>query len=80
MCSWIPYFYLVRIVGQLGGYGPVVSSDLEGASFGRWTMRYRQSARVVSSFQLSPRSTRTMEAKVKAMTPTADSTSPRWLQ
>src|ERR1700739_1063532 len=35
---------------------------------------------VVSSFQLSPRSTRTMEARVKAMTPTADSTSPRWLQ
>ena len=26
---------VVRIVGQLGGYGPVVSSDLEGASFGR---------------------------------------------
>ena len=35
MCSWIPYFYLWWIVGQLGGYGPVVSSDLEGASFGR---------------------------------------------
>ena len=44
MCSWIPYFYLWWIVGQLDGYGPVVSSDLEGASFGRWTMRYRQSA------------------------------------
>ncbi len=26
---------VVRIVGQLGGYGPVVSSDLEGASFGQ---------------------------------------------
>jgi hypothetical protein len=26
---------VVRIVGQLGGYGPVVSSDLQGASFGR---------------------------------------------
>ncbi len=26
---------VVRIVGQLGGYGPVVSSDLEGADFGR---------------------------------------------
>jgi hypothetical protein len=26
---------VVRIVGQLGGYGPVVNSDLEGASFGR---------------------------------------------
>jgi len=26
---------VVRIVGQLGGYGPVVSSDLEGTSFGR---------------------------------------------
>jgi hypothetical protein len=26
---------VVRIVGQLGGYGPVVSSELEGASFGR---------------------------------------------
>jgi hypothetical protein len=26
---------VVRIVGQLGGYGPVVSSDLEGASFGK---------------------------------------------
>ena len=25
---------VVRIVGQLGGYGPVVSSELEGASFG----------------------------------------------
>src|ERR1700722_12607252 len=44
MCSWIPYFYRWWIVGQLGGYGPVVSSDLEGASFGRWTMRYRQTA------------------------------------
>src|SRR5271156_5731381 len=44
MCSWIPYSYLWWIVGQLGGYGPVVSSDLEGASFGRWTMRYRSTA------------------------------------
>jgi hypothetical protein len=26
---------VVRIVGQLGGYGPVVHSDLEGISFGR---------------------------------------------
>jgi len=26
---------VVRIVGQLGGYGPVVNSDLEGTSFGR---------------------------------------------
>jgi hypothetical protein len=26
---------VVRIVGQLGGYGPVVHSDLEGTSFGR---------------------------------------------
>jgi hypothetical protein len=26
---------VVRIVGQLGGYGPVVSSDLEGTSFAR---------------------------------------------
>ena len=26
---------VVRIVGQLGGYGPVVNSDLEGASFGK---------------------------------------------
>jgi hypothetical protein len=26
---------VVRIVGQLGGYGPVVSSDLEGTSFGQ---------------------------------------------
>jgi len=26
---------VVRIVGQLGGYGPVVSSDLEGVSFGK---------------------------------------------
>jgi hypothetical protein len=26
---------VVRIVGQLGGYGPVVSSDLEGTSFGK---------------------------------------------
>jgi len=26
---------VVRIFGQLGGYGPVVSSELEGASFGR---------------------------------------------
>jgi len=26
---------VVRIVGQLGGYGPVVSSELEGNSFGR---------------------------------------------
>jgi hypothetical protein len=25
---------VVRIIGQLGGYGPVVSSDLEGTSFG----------------------------------------------
>ena len=25
----------VRIVGQLGGYGPVVSSELEGGSFGK---------------------------------------------
>ena len=24
---------VVRIVGQLGGYGPVFSSELEGASF-----------------------------------------------
>ena len=26
---------VVRIVGQLGGYGPVVDSELEGTSFGR---------------------------------------------
>ena len=26
---------VVRIVGQLGGYGPVVRSELQGASFGR---------------------------------------------
>jgi hypothetical protein len=26
---------VVRIVGQLGGYGPVVSSEVEGARFGR---------------------------------------------
>jgi hypothetical protein len=26
---------VVRIVGQLGGYGPVVCSDLDGASFGK---------------------------------------------
>src|SRR5471030_1767884 len=26
---------VVRIVGQLGGYGPVVSSELAGASFGK---------------------------------------------
>jgi hypothetical protein len=26
---------VVRIVGQLGGYGPVVSSELEGTSFGK---------------------------------------------
>ena len=26
---------VVRIVGQLGGYGPVVSSDLEGTNFGK---------------------------------------------
>jgi hypothetical protein len=26
---------VVRIVGQLSGYGPVVSSDLEGSSFGK---------------------------------------------
>ncbi|MGA8938308.1 MAG: hypothetical protein WB439_04010 [Acidobacteriaceae bacterium] len=26
---------VVRIVGQLGGYGPVVSSELEGMSFGK---------------------------------------------
>jgi hypothetical protein len=26
---------VVRIVGQLGGYGPVVNSDLEGTSFGK---------------------------------------------
>ncbi len=26
---------VVRIVGQLGGYGPVVSSELEGISFGK---------------------------------------------
>lgn len=26
---------VVRIVGQLGGYGPVISSELEGASFGK---------------------------------------------
>jgi hypothetical protein len=26
---------IVRIVGQLGGYGPVVSSDLEGTSFAK---------------------------------------------
>jgi hypothetical protein len=26
---------VVRIVGQLGGYGPVVSSELEGTSFAR---------------------------------------------
>ena len=45
-----------------------------------WRMPYRQLRRVASSFQLRPRSTRTMEARVKAMTPTADSTSPRWLQ
>jgi len=26
---------VVRIVGQLGGYGPVVSSELDGTSFGK---------------------------------------------
>jgi hypothetical protein len=26
---------VVRVVGQLGGSGPVVSSELEGTSFGR---------------------------------------------
>jgi hypothetical protein len=26
---------VVRIIGQLGGYGPVVSSELEGTSFGK---------------------------------------------
>ena len=26
---------VVRIVGQLGGYGPVLSSELEGTSFGK---------------------------------------------
>ncbi len=26
---------VVRIVGQLGGYGPIISSELEGASFGK---------------------------------------------
>jgi hypothetical protein len=26
---------VVRIVGQLGGYGPIVSSELEGSSFGK---------------------------------------------
>jgi hypothetical protein len=26
---------VVRIVGQLGGYGPVLSSELDGASFGK---------------------------------------------
>jgi hypothetical protein len=26
---------VVRILGQLGGYGPVISSELDGASFGR---------------------------------------------
>jgi hypothetical protein len=26
---------VVRIVGQLGGYGPVISSDLDGTSFGK---------------------------------------------
>jgi hypothetical protein len=26
---------VVRIVGQLGGYGPVVSSELEGTSFAK---------------------------------------------
>jgi len=26
---------VIRIVGQLGGYGPVISSDLEGTSFAR---------------------------------------------
>ena len=26
---------VVRIVGQLGGYRPVISSDLEGTSFGK---------------------------------------------
>ncbi len=27
---------VVRVVGQLGGYGPVVSSELEGTSFGHY--------------------------------------------
>jgi hypothetical protein len=26
---------VVRIVGQIGGYGPVVSSELDGTSFGK---------------------------------------------
>jgi hypothetical protein len=26
---------VVRVVGQLGGFGPVVSSELEGTSFGK---------------------------------------------
>src|ERR1700688_206749 len=38
------------------------------------------SRRVVSSRQLSPRSTISSEARVKAMTPTAANVSPRWLQ
>jgi len=39
-----------------------------------------QARRVVSSRQLRARSTTSSEASVKAMTPTADSVSPRWLQ
>jgi len=39
-----------------------------------------QSRRVVSSCQLRPRSTISSEASVNAITPTADKTSPRWLQ
>ena len=26
---------VVRVVGQMGGFGPVVSSELEGTSFGK---------------------------------------------
>jgi hypothetical protein len=26
---------VVRVVGQLGGYGPVLSSELDGTSFGK---------------------------------------------
>jgi hypothetical protein len=39
-----------------------------------------QPRRVVSSRQFRPKSTISSEARVKAMTPTAERVSPRWLQ
>ena len=83
---------VMRVVGQLRSSGPVLSSEPEGTRFGRSDILQThisrshtpraddQSRRVVSSCQFRPRSTRRMEARVNAMTPTAASTSPRWLQ